>query len=128
VCLGIGALVAGLGVLDSIRLGGVEPGFLTLRRAGTCGPLLALTFAYAITALRAGTTRRALPFFAFSYAVLALTLQAHFIGITKGFAPGVPSIANYVRSYTITAAVTAVVVLLAVNQHRAARYRSTQRA
>jgi EamA domain-containing membrane protein RarD len=112
-----------MGLIESIRLAGVEHPDLTFRRTVICLPLLALTAAYVVSAVRKGTTWRALPFFAISYVALGLALDFHLIGIMKRFAPAEPTTGNYVGSYAITTGVVVAVVLVAVNQHRAARAR-----
>jgi hypothetical protein len=126
VSLGIGGVIAGQGVIESIQLAGTEPRYYAWSRTATCVPLLALTATYALTAVRTGTTWRALPFFATSYVVLGLTVVATVQGIMKGFAPDEPTVGRYVGSIATLLVVLLVVAWLALNAHRAARAASAQ--
>jgi DMSO/TMAO reductase YedYZ heme-binding membrane subunit len=84
-------------------------------------PLLALTVAYGFTAMRNGTTRRALPFFGVSYVLLGLTIDFELRLMVKKFAPSEPTFGSYIMSVGMILFVMLAVTLIAVHVHRAAR-------
>src|SRR5689334_11721652 len=111
--LGLGGLIACVGLFDSIRLAGSEYWENTLFRTATCAPLLALTVVYAFTAIRAGATWRALPFFATSYVLLALTIDFQLRLMVKRFEPSGPTVGRYAGSIATILIVLLVVAWLA---------------
>lgn len=124
-CLGLGAMLAGSGIVQTIELAGAEPREYALFRSATCLPLLFLTAVYGVTALRAGTTRRALAFFPVSYVLLGVTIDFEVRSIVKRFAPSEPTIGRYLGSMATVVAVAAGVALLAFANHRVARARAS---